>query len=106
VATQSHHPAPGSGVPGAPPSLRRELTAQDGVGAPAPATTTDTTTSVVAPRLALPERFTRQERGRRTSSIDQYLTALGMISAAVAIEIGTRRTRAQVLHHATSLKEN
>lgn len=34
AAAANRHPAPGSDVPGAPPALRRPLTADDGVPAP------------------------------------------------------------------------
>jgi hypothetical protein len=106
MAPQSQHPAPGSGVPGAPPALRRELTAQDGASTPARTTAaTSATASVAAPHLVPPDGSTGPGRGGSTSTLDHYLTALGLISVAVAIEAGTRRTRAQVLHHATTLKE-
>lgn len=94
---QPQHPAPGSSVPGAPPTLRRDLTAQDGVTAPPP-TTTPPATSVAGDPNVRAHGFARPERP--ASTLDHYLTALGFISVAVAIEVGTRRTRAHFVHRA------
>ena len=97
--TQPLHPAPGSAVPGAPPALRRDLTAQDGVTAPPPTITTPPAPSVAVDPNVPAHRFARTES---PVTADRFLTALGFISVAVAIEVGTRRTRALFVHRAAN----
>lgn len=104
-------PAPGSRVAGAPPALRRPLTERDGVSAPAEraAPATPAPSSATAPGRSVPSRPTRAAHGADDSRVSSYLTALGLLSAAVAIEVFTRRQHrrsASALRLPTNLKEN
>ena len=89
------HPAPGSSVPGAPPALRRPLNEHDGLlVAPAAqhpaAAQTPTASAPPAPRSAP----TPEAQG---SAPYPYLLAVGLLSAAIAIEVATRRWRRTTL---------
>ncbi len=93
-------PAPGSDLPGAPPALHRALTPRDG-------RESNATTPEPAPNAGSPERDTQSTRGtgdpatsgrpRRTddvggrSPLHSYLPALGLLCAAAAVWVGTRR---------------
>jgi hypothetical protein len=82
-ASVSGFPAPGSRVPGAPPALKRALTAADGVRS-APADTVQTTAAVA------PTAPPRVSRSRFTAAAAMVGVAAGLELARLASRSGVR----------------
>jgi hypothetical protein len=96
-------PAPGSAVTGAPPALRRPLTPEDGVQVHGPFEDRGREHSPVSthPQHARATRPSAASHGGHepsrgadsTTPLSSYLPAFGLLCAAAAVWLGTRRRR-------------
>lgn len=96
-------PAPGSAVTGAPPALRRPLTPEDGVQVhgPSEAPGREHRTVSTQPQDTRATRPPDASRGGHepsrgvdsTTPLSSYLPAFGLLCAAAAVWLGTRRRR-------------